>query len=175
MPTALGLTTDSLSSRISDGMEIKRTGSSEEEEKPKRLNTISQRIHAAAIEVETLLWRALCDSPDAAAEYMADDCVIVNPLLHPKGKREQLKKDSEPSLAEALQQADRFTGFWFDGQPGVVEIDLMAVALVYKVRVQWGKKGKEQYADATVASAWRQNAGADWLLVSWLVAPTEES
>ncbi|KAK0740475.1 hypothetical protein B0T18DRAFT_209847 [Schizothecium vesticola] len=128
-----------------------------------RLDTISKRNHHAAREVETLLWRALCDSPEAAKEYMADDCIMINPLF--AGSDEPMSRDTDPSIDKVLEGGEPWTGFSFHGDPLVVEIDLMAVALVYKVTLfRSGRKGTREIV-ATVSSSWRQTAGADWLYV----------
>jgi hypothetical protein len=88
-----------------------------------RLDTISKRNHHAAIEVETLFWRALCDSPEAAKEYMAEDCVMINPLF--AGSPEPMSKKSEPSIDEILEGAEGWSSYRMHGTPQVVEIDLM--------------------------------------------------
>ncbi|KAL2265321.1 hypothetical protein VTJ83DRAFT_6421 [Remersonia thermophila] len=160
-----------------------------------RLNTISQRNHAAALEMETHLWRALCDpdsvrtaSGKALADYVAHDCVMVNPLLAPRGSDMLLGPNTRPSLADALgfhgQQGGRrraglargLYGFRFLGEPLVVEVDLMAVALVYKVALfrrrsgRRGEGGGMEEVEASASSTWRQTAGADWLLVAFHLA-----
>lgn len=133
-----------------------------------RLDTISKRNHHAAREVETLLWRALCDSPEAAKEYLADDCIMINPLF--AGSDEPMSRDTDPSIDKVLEGGEPWTGFRFHGDPLVVEIDLMAVALVYKVTLfRSGRKGTREIV-ATVSSSWRQTAGADWVLCAQHVA-----
>ena len=130
-----------------------------------RLDTISKRNHHAAREVETLFWRALCDSPDAAKEYMADDCIMINPLF--SGSDEPMSKDTDPSIDKILEGAEPWSGFRFHGDPLVVEIDLMAVGLVYKVTLfKSSRKGGVREVTATCSSSWRQTAGADWLLTT---------
>jgi hypothetical protein len=141
-----------------------------------RLDTISKRNHASAREMETLLWRALCDDPESLKEYLAHDCVMINPLLAPGGSTTPLSKDTHPNVVDVLQAAAgrKFTGFRFHGDPLVVEVDLMAVALVYKVSLfRHGKRGVREVV-ASVGSTWRQTAGADWLLVAFHVAEVEE-
>lgn len=138
-----------------------------------RLDTISKRNHAAAREIETLLWRALCDSPEAAKEYMADECIMINPLF--SGSDEPMGKDTEPSIETILEGAEPWAGYRFHGDPLVVEIDLMAVALVYKMSLfKNSKKGGTREVVATVSSAWRQTAGADWLLCAQHVAYADD-
>lgn len=113
MPTVLGLTTDSnthVSSSASMGGK-------------QRLDTISKRNHHAAIEVETLFWRALCDSPEAAKEYMSEDCVMINPLF--SGSAEPMSKKTDPSIDQILEGAEPWTSYRMHGTPQVVEIDLM--------------------------------------------------
>ncbi|KAK3387808.1 hypothetical protein B0H63DRAFT_470954 [Podospora didyma] len=140
-----------------------------------RLDTISKRNHAAAKEVETLLWRALCDSPEAAKEYMAEDCIMINPLFAPDGSTKPMSKDTDPSIEEVLKGGEPWSGFKFQGEPLVVEIDLMAVALVYKITLfRHGKKGQLMEVSASVSSSWRQTAGADWLLCAQHVAYADD-
>ncbi|KAK1834576.1 hypothetical protein QBC39DRAFT_369074 [Podospora conica] len=136
-----------------------------------RLDTISKRNHHAAREMETLLWRALTDSPEAAKEYLADDCIMISPLFA-GGSDEPMTRsgdgDKDPNIDKALEEAagERWTGFRIHGDPLVVEIDLMAVALVYKVSLfrSAGRKGGSEEVVATCSSAWRQTAGADWFV-----------
>jgi len=133
-----------------------------------RLDTISKRNHHAAVEVETLLWRALCDSPDAAKEYLADDCIMINPLF--SGSNEPMSKSTEPSIDQVLEGGEPWTSFRMHDKPQVVEIDLMAVAVLYRVSLyRHGKKGVQE-VEATVSSSWRQTAGADWVLCAQHVA-----
>ena len=138
-----------------------------------RLDTISKRNHHAAREVETLFWRALCDSPEAAKEYMAADCIMINPLF--AGSSKPMSKDTEPSIEQILKGCEPWTGFSFHGEPLVVEIDLMAVALVYKVTLfRASRKGGIREVVASVSSSWRQTAGADWLLCAQHVAYADD-
>ncbi|KAK3344276.1 hypothetical protein B0T25DRAFT_522247 [Lasiosphaeria hispida] len=172
MPAVLGLTSDSKPSSPSNG-DGGYHSSSNKMGGNKRLDTISKRNHAAAREIETLLWRALCDSPEAAKEYMAEDCVMINPLF--AGSDEPMGKDTSPSIEEVLKGGEPWTGFRFHGDPLVVEIDLMAVALVYKVSLfKASKKGGIREVVATASSSWRQTAGADWLLCAQHVAYADE-
>ncbi|KAH6851094.1 hypothetical protein B0I37DRAFT_373186 [Chaetomium sp. MPI-CAGE-AT-0009] len=177
MPTALGLTTDKpATQRAGSGPYV---SSSTTMTTTPRLDTISKRNHASAREMETLLWRALCDDPaDTLRAYLAHDCVMINPLLAPGGSCEPLSKDSRPSVVDVLvraAQAKEFQGFRFHGEPVVVEVDLMAVGLVYKVSLfRRGRKGGVREVVASVSSTWRQTAGAEWLLVLFHVAYADE-
>lgn len=136
-----------------------------------QLNTISKRNHAAGLEVETLLWRALCDSPEAAKEYMSEDCVMINPLF--SGSPKPMSKTTDPSIEKVLQGAKPWSSFRMHDEPKVVEIDLMAIAVLYTISLyRQGKKGLEEVV-ATGSSSWRQTAGADWLLVAHHVAYAE--
>jgi len=175
MPTILGLTNDAPSSTTT----TTTTTTTEQQQPPKtekmgkeRLDTISKRNHHAAREVETLLWRALCDSPDAAKEYMADDCIMINPLF--SGSYRPMSKDTDPSIDKILDGAEPWQSYKFHGEPMVVEIDLMAVALVYKITLfKSGRKGTKEVV-ATVSSSWRQTAGADWMLCAQHVAYADD-
>ncbi|KAK3314518.1 hypothetical protein B0H66DRAFT_563088 [Apodospora peruviana] len=182
MPTVLGLTNDTktrTSSSSSPNPEGKKkqqpfTGSKNSSMGGKgRLDTISKRNHAAAIEVETLLWRALCDDPKKAKEYLAEDCIMINPLF--SGTSEPMGKETDPSIEEILEGNEPWAAFKFHGDPLVVEIDLMAVALCYKVSLfRQSKKGGLREVVATVSSSWRQTAGADWLLCAQHVAYADD-
>lgn len=159
MPTVLGLT-DEKTKNAPFVSSSNTMGSNA------RLDTISKRNHAAAREMETILWRALIDEPETARDYLAHDCVMVNPLLAPGGSTAPLSKDTRPTVQDVLANGRRYTGFRFHGDPLVVEVDLMAVALVYKMSVyRHGRRGVRDIV-ATCASTWRQTAGADWLLVA---------
>ncbi|KAJ9161007.1 hypothetical protein NKR19_g2695 [Coniochaeta hoffmannii] len=162
MPTVLGLTTADSKVSKNDSMGGKN-----------RLDTISKRNHHAAIEVETLFWRALVDSPDAAKEYMSEDCVMINPLFA-DGDAEPMSKKTDPSIDKILDGAENggWTSYRMHGTPAVVEIDLMAVSVLYKLTLyrKGDKDGKLEEYEATCHSCWRQTAGADWLLVSQMVA-----
>ncbi|KAL1845119.1 hypothetical protein VTK73DRAFT_1092 [Phialemonium thermophilum] len=180
MPVALGLTNKSGGggnvSNTNDKGENKFSSSSNRlsGNNNNRLDTISKRNHAAAIEAETLLWRALCDSPEAAKEYLAEDCIMVNPLF--AGTDQPLSKSTSPSLDKILDACGRpWIAYKFHGQPLVVEVDLMAVALVYRLSLfRQSRNGKGlKEVQATASSAWRQTAGADWLLCAMHVAYAE--
>lgn len=172
MPTVLGLTNDKSSAGPGSGPHV---SSSTTMGSNTRLDTISKRNHASAREMETLLWRALCDEPETLKEYLAHDCIMINPLLGPGSACIPLNKDTHPTVVEALQAGGRrFTGFRFHGDPLVVEVDLMAVALVYKISLfRLGRKGIREIV-ASASSTWRQTAGADWLLVAFHVAYADD-
>ncbi|KAJ4306798.1 hypothetical protein N0V88_000165 [Collariella sp. IMI 366227] len=144
MPTALGLTNDKSPHAPGDGPHI---SSSTTMGSNTRLNTITKRNHASAHEMETFLWRALCDEPESLKDYIAHDCIMINPLLAPGGSSKPLSKDTSPNVVDVLQRgADKgkFTGYRFHGEPLVVEVDLMAVSLVYKISLfKYGRKGGE--------------------------------
>ncbi|KAK4457784.1 hypothetical protein QBC42DRAFT_278271 [Cladorrhinum samala] len=176
MPTVLGLTNETKESSQGTKPNSAATNSSKTMGKNERLDTISKRNHAAAHEMETLLWRAICDSPEAAKEYLAEDCIMVNPIFSPDRNSKPLSKDTEPNIEAVLKGAERFTGFRFHGKPLVVEVDLMAVALVYKLslfRLRKNGRGEREIV-ASGSSTWRQTAGADWLLVAQHVQYAEE-
>jgi len=180
MPTVLGLTNDKPSTKSSSSGGALTTqaqtqtnthvSSSAKMGGKGRLDTISKRNHHAAIEVETLFWRALCDSPDAAKEYMSEDCVMINPLF--AGDASPMGKKTDPSIDKILEGAEPWTSYRMHGQPEVVEIDLMAVSVLYKISLYRQNKegGPVEEYQASVHSCWRQTAGADWLLCSQMVA-----
>lgn len=107
MPTVLGLTTDSKTNAsataTADTQESSNSNGSSNMGK-QRLDTISKRNHHAAKEQEVLFLRALCDSPEAAKEYLAPDAVMINPLF--AGTAEPLSKDTDPSIDEILEGAE---------------------------------------------------------------------
>ncbi|KAK4133207.1 hypothetical protein BT67DRAFT_450505 [Trichocladium antarcticum] len=171
MPTALGLTNEP--SAQTQKQKQKPPGSgphvspSTTMGSNERLDTISKRNHAAAREMETLLWRALVDDPDTAREYLAHDAVMINPLLCPRASSQPLSGDTDPKVQDVLERGQRYTGFRFHGEPLVVEVGLMAVALVYRMslyKLSRKSKGGQKEIGATASSTWRQTAGADWLL-----------
>lgn len=140
-----------------------------------RKDTIFGRNHAAAIEAETLLWRALCDDPASALEYIAADGAVVNPFLF--GDAGVRSSDSETTLEDGLKEAEPYLSYRMH-DPTVVEIDLMAVAILYRItlfrHVEDGKgegSGRLETVEATGGSSWRQTAGGDWRLATMHVAP----
>jgi hypothetical protein len=166
MPSVLGLTTDSkpsTSTNFSSPHPNQTMGNN-------RLDTISKRNHHAAVEIETLLWRALIDSPESAKEYLAKDCVMINPLFAPDGSDEPAGPETDMTIDDLLKGAQQWNSYKIHGKPLVVEVDLMAVAMVYKVTLyRQGKKGMQE-VNCTASSSWRQTAGADWLLCAFHVA-----
>lgn len=133
-----------------------------------KLNTIKGRNIAAAKEMETLLWRALCDKPKSALKYIANDAVVSNRFLFDDPAPRT--KDSDPPLEEELRHCNEWLAYKMH-DPQVVEIDLMAAALAYRVtlfRQVEEKKGRMgmQTVEATVSSSWRQLASGDWELCS---------
>ena len=174
MPTVLGLTNEKshASGQVStdvkaNGSASANGGSKNSSGKPKgRLNTIAKRNHAAAIDSETLLWRALTDDPEEVLEYLADDCSMLNPVSFSTHDVIKGKKEIEKKLKDSMH----FTGFRIHPDKQVIEVDLMAVAIMYRVTLfQQGDNGQEQI-ECVASSTWRQTAGADWMLVAQLVA-----
>lgn len=136
-----------------------------------KLNTIKGRNRAAAKEMETLLWRALCDKPKSAIKYIAKDAIMSNRFLF--GDAEIRSKESDPPLEEELKNAEEYMAYKMH-DPQVVEIDLMAVAISYRVTLfkQVESKGKNTFEtiEATCSSSWRQVASGDWVLCSMLAS-----
>lgn len=175
MPTVLGLSNSNGQSQVST--DVKSNGDHKDNKekgrnssgKPKgRLDTISKRNHAAAIDSETLLWRAMTDDPEEALEYLADDCSMLNPVSFSSTDVVKGKKDIEDKLKHSMH----FTGFRIHpDNKQVVEVDLMAVAIMYRITLfQQGENGGQEQIECVASSTWRQTAGADWMLVSQLVA-----
>ncbi len=174
MPTVLGLTNERRTQTSSPGRwlgaaskESKEKDKESKKKKEKDRTTIWGRTQADAREMDTLLWRALCDEPSTALEYAAHDCAIIQPLLF--GKDEEVVHGTE-DLKKALEDVEPFLGYRIsDFQP--VEVGLMAVSTVYRVTVTvQGRKGPEQI-ECLGSSAWRQTAGAEWQLTGHLCAP----
>jgi len=170
MATILGLTkSKSPHASNSTALTTRSSGGSKSGGGGRRKNTILMRNRSAAVEAETLLWRALCDDPISAMEYIDKDAVMVSPLLF-FGDVEPRAKDSEPSLEEALGDCEQFMTFKMH-ESQVVEIDMMAVAILYTVTLFRYTDQKEeggnqtfQPVEATVSSSWKQTAGGDWRL-----------
>jgi hypothetical protein len=146
-----------------------RPESSASNKKPKpKKDTIFGRNHAAALESETLVWRALCDDPSSAMEYIAKDAIMVNPFLF--GDSEPRGPETEQTLEESLEDAQPWLSYKMH-DPMVVEIDLMAVALVYKLTLfRQGHGNQLETVEASGGSSYRQTAGGDWRLTSMHIA-----
>lgn len=151
-------------------------------------NSISESNSRAARDCETLLWRALCDEPNSALEYIEPDCVIMNPLIDPERSHEALSAKTSPSLSEALEQLADSGHHWtsykmhkHDPEPAIAEVEMMAVQIMYRITLirerrkhhQQGEEGKPdlQSVDAFCTSTWRQGAGGDWKLCSQSLVP----
>ncbi|ROW06894.1 hypothetical protein VMCG_04194 [Cytospora schulzeri] len=160
-------------------------------------NSIYERNCKAARDCETLLWRALCDEPDSAMEYIEPDCVIINPLIHPEKSQEALTAKSSPSLSEALEKLADSGHQWtsykmhkHDPEPAIAEVEMMAVQIMYRITLirerrkhhhhQHGegeREGEEegrpslQTVDAFCTSTWRQGASGDWKLCAQSLVP----
>jgi len=92
-----------------------------------KVNNIQSRNLKAGKEAETLLWRAMCDNMDDAKEYVAADCVMMNPLV----STETLHKDGT-TVHKAMDDIDELGGYRVDGGMEVIEIDMMAVQVMYR-------------------------------------------
>ncbi|KAL8372552.1 hypothetical protein RB595_002066 [Gaeumannomyces hyphopodioides] len=152
MPTMLGLTN--------------KASSPKPKEEKKKLDTIQRRNVNDALTMETLLWRAMCDDPASAGEYVADDCVMLSPVSFGTDDIMEGKDD----IVQALGDGEKWAGFKIQDDKQVAKAGLMAMSVLYKVALfRQTSKGPEQ-VDAMAHSTWRQSAGADWFLVSHLVA-----
>ncbi|CAK7198320.1 hypothetical protein SEUCBS139899_000980 [Sporothrix eucalyptigena] len=167
MPTVLGLTNESYD-KLQD-MSTQPIGP----DNKGRLSTILQRNVAAGRAMDTQLWRALCDEPASAVAYMAKDVVITSPLIPPaEGEEDQGTNvvAGKEECEKALSSMPPLLSYKFHSVK-VVQIDLMAVAAVYRVTVSrrspGGGKGKRdeiEDLEMVAHSSWRQTAGADWEL-----------
>lgn len=138
-----------------------------------RKNTIKERNEESAVEMETLIWRALCDKPKSALKYIGKEAQISNWLVF--GDTEPRSSESKPSLEEELKNCEPYMSYKMRNAQ-VVEVGLMAIAIVYEITLygQAGEPGpdgtvKLQTDEATVSSSWRQTAGGDWELASMMV------
>lgn len=140
----------------------------DESDEEESLKTIKGRNHSAAKEMETLLWRALCDKPKSALKYIGKDAIISNKFLF--GDIEVRSEDSDPPLEEAIKDCQEWLAYKMHN-PQVVEIGLMAVAISYRLTLfgqvdqGQGQSGLETVS-ATCTSSWRQVASGDWELCS---------
>ncbi|KAL0936400.1 uncharacterized protein CTRU02_208615 [Colletotrichum truncatum] len=136
----------------------------EESEEEGPLNTIKKRNHAKAIEMETLLWGALCHKPKSALKYVGKGAIMCNPLLF--GDADVYSERSEPTLKEVLKECDRFLSFKMH-RPHVVEIGLMSMAICYDITLfSQADDGTLETEEATVSTSWRQCASGDWEMTS---------
>lgn len=167
MPTVLGLTNESY-----DTLKDMSTQDIGPDNKG-RLSTILQRNVAAGRAMDTQLWRALCDEPASAVAYMAKDCVITSPLVPPAEGEEDKGTNvvaGKEEVEKALSNMTPLLSYKFHDIK-VVQIDLMAVAAVYRVTVSrrssggnGSKRNEIEDLEMVAHSSWRQTAGADWEL-----------
>jgi Domain of unknown function (DUF4440) len=117
------------------------------------MSTISQRIKNSVTVNEHAVWRALSTSGAALLPFLADECIII----HRDGKI--LSSSTTPSIKKTFESDDYvpFLNYKIEDVE-VVEVDMMAAIIVYKVTAE--RQGGEY--QAIVSSTWRQNAGADW-------------
>ncbi|KAF5663076.1 hypothetical protein FHETE_7643 [Fusarium heterosporum] len=140
----------------------------EDDSDDENLKTIKGRNLNAVKEMETLLWRALCDKPKSALKYIAKDAVMSNRYLF--GDPVPRTADSDPSLEEEIKHCEEWLAYKMqDPQP--VEIGLMAAAVGYKLILfrqidQGNGNFGMQTIQATCSSSWRQLASGDWELTS---------
>jgi hypothetical protein len=140
----------------------------EEDSDDENLKTIKGRNLNAVKEMETLLWRALCDKPKSALKYIAKDAVMSNRFLF--GDPVPRTADSDPSLEHEIKHCEEWLAYKMqDPQP--VEIGLMAASVGYKLILfrqldQGDGNFGMQTVQATCSSSWRQLASGDWELTS---------
>ena len=135
-----------------------------------RLSTMLQRNVAAGRAMDTQLWRALCDEPATASALMATDVVVMSPLI-PADDDISGPIAGKANAAHALAKMAPLLSYKFHSIK-VVQIDLMAVAAVYRVTVSRrtpssaSKSARDEIEDLEMVaqSSWRQTAGADWEL-----------
>ncbi len=157
MPAVLGLASGPSHARLADAASQDIGPDSKG-----RLNTILQRNVAAGRAMDTRLWRALCDEPASATAFMAQDVVWSSVLTPADGD----------GVVAALERMPPLLSYRFHSLK-VVQIGLMAVAVIYHVTVSRRaasaagdrrKKGEVEDLEMIAQSSWRQTAGADWEL-----------
>lgn len=139
--------------------------------KPKERNTIAKRNLADAIDCETLLWRAYCDEPDSVLEYMAKDCIVIDPVT--LGTSHPVTYDE---LEERLRKVKPWSAYRIDKDTRVVsQIGLMSMSTMCKITLyKMGDKAKDNdQVEAVTSAVWRQTAGAEWECCSMLVGYAE--
>lgn len=139
--------------------------------KPKERNTIAKRNLADAIDCETLLWRAYCDEPDSVLEYMAKDCMVIDPVT--LGSANPVDREQ---LEEKLKEVQPWTSYRIHKETRVVsQIGLMSMATMCRVTLyKMGQHAKDnEQVEAVSSSVWRQTAGAEWECCSLLVGFAE--
>jgi hypothetical protein len=150
------------------GSKLNEHDADEEDSDDENLKTIKGRNLNAVKEMETLLWRALCDKPKSALKYIAKDAVMSNRFLF--GDPAPRTADSDPSLEHEIKHCEEWLAYKMqDPQP--VEIGLMAASVGYKLILfrqldQGDGNFGMQTVRATCSSSWRQLASGDWELTS---------
>ncbi|CAN8095879.1 unnamed protein product [Discula destructiva] len=152
------------------GSEVKNDRGAKKPPKKER-NTIAKRNLADAIDCETLLWRAYCDEPDAVLEYMAKDCMVIDPVT--LGNAEPTDKSE---LEEKLKEVEPWTSYRIHKETRVVsQIGLMSMATMCRLTLyKMGDKKKDnEQVEAVTSSVWRQTAGAEWECCALMVGYAE--
>lgn len=156
-------------------------------------NSINARNCKAAKDSEALLWRALCDEADTATEYMETDCIIVNPLIHPRRSFDALSAESTPTLSDALEKLARSRKRWtsyhmhrHNPEPAFAQPAMMAVQIMYKVTMvrerrrrhkskrddgDDGEHRELETVDAFCTSTWKQGSSGGWKLCAQQLVP----
>ncbi|GJC88864.1 hypothetical protein ColTof3_10761 [Colletotrichum tofieldiae] len=145
------------------GKQMRHYSSDEEEDSEEEgpLNTIKLRNHAKAIEMETLLWGALCHKPKSALKYIGKGAIMCNPIVF--GDTEVYSERSEPTLKEMLKEhADPPLSFKMH-KPHVCEVGLMAMSICCDVTFfRMGEDNTLEAEECRISSSWRQCASGDW-------------
>lgn len=152
------------------GSDVKNDRGAKKPPKKER-NTIAKRNLADAIDCETLLWRAYCDEPDAVLEYMAKDCMVIDPVT--LGNAEPTDREE---LEEKLKEVEPWTSYRIHKETRVVsQIGLMSMATMCRLTLyKMGDKAKDnEQVEAVTSSVWRQTAGAEWECCSLMVGYAE--
>ena len=118
------------------------------------MTTISKRIRNEVTDLEHQIWRALRESGSAILPYLSSDCIM---LLHDR------KLLDPSSLKQYLTSEFKPWAFYEMHDLKVVEVDMMAAVLCYKVTALKEGKGERMY-EGVASSVWKQIASGDWKL-----------
>ncbi|OHE92334.1 hypothetical protein CORC01_12396 [Colletotrichum orchidophilum] len=151
--------------RPSKAMRHYSSDEEEDSEDEGPLNTIKLRNHAKAIEMETLLWGALCHKPKSALKYVGKGAIMCNPILF--GDAEVYSERSEPTLKEMLKEhADPPMSFKMH-KPHVCEVGLMAMSICCDITIfRMNDDNELEAEECQISSSWRQCASGDWEMAS---------
>lgn len=121
--------------------------------------SIYSRNKDNTLEAQSILWRALCDSPKAIRKHMTEDAVFASPDTN-----KLYSPDTSPTFLEHIDDDwEPFTAFKIHEDPEFIEIDMMSSALTYRVTAWRQQQGGQMIPiEVMCSSVWRQLAGGEW-------------